>query len=46
MAIGADIPRVDGLEKLLGTARYVDDLPVEGVLHGGTVRTPSPGTST
>ncbi len=39
--IGADIPRVDGCRKLLGTARYVDDLPIPGVLHGGTVRSPA-----
>jgi CO/xanthine dehydrogenase Mo-binding subunit len=38
--IGADLPRIDGLGKLGGSARYVDDLVVEGVLHGGTVRSP------
>ena len=40
MWIGADLPRIDGLGKLGGSARYVDDLAVEGVLHGGTVRSP------
>ncbi len=38
MIIGSDIPRVDGLDKLSGTAQYVDDLPIEGLWHGGTVR--------
>ncbi|HZZ45018.1 MAG TPA: xanthine dehydrogenase family protein molybdopterin-binding subunit [Tepidisphaeraceae bacterium] len=37
-----DIPRVDGLAKLRGTARYVDDLRIEGLLHGATVRSPAP----
>jgi len=40
MLIGADVPRIDGLGKLGGTARYVDDLAIEGVLHGGTIRSP------
>lgn len=38
MSVGTDIPRVDGLGKLDGTTRYVDDIVVPGVLHGGTVR--------
>jgi len=41
MGIGEDRPRVDGLDKLRGAAAYVDDLRVEGVLHGATVRTPA-----
>ncbi len=41
MGIGQDRLRVDGLDKLRGTAAYVDDLRVEGVLHGATVRTPA-----
>lgn len=41
MSMGADIPRVDGLAKLSGAARYVDDLAVAGLLHGGTVRSPT-----
>ena len=40
MSVGADLPRVDGLGKLGGTARFVDDLQVEGMLHGGTIRSP------
>ena len=34
--------RVDGLDKLSGAARYVDDLSVPGLWHGGTVRSPVP----
>lgn len=40
MAIGQDIARTDGLAKLGGQARYVDDLAIPGVWHGGTIRTP------
>lgn len=40
MAIGQDIPRLDGLDKLAGRAVYVDDIHVPGVLHGGTIRSP------
>lgn len=40
MSIGSDIARVDGLDKLTGRARYVDDLQVPGVWHGGVVRSP------
>lgn len=38
MPIGSDIPRVDGLAKLTGRTKYVDDLSVPGVWHGGVVR--------
>ncbi len=41
MGIGSNIPRVDGPEKLQGRTQYVDDIRLEGVLHGGTVRTPA-----
>jgi CO/xanthine dehydrogenase Mo-binding subunit len=39
--VGKSIPRSDGAAKVLGTARYVDDLPkMPGELHGATVRAP------
>ncbi len=41
-AIGTSVPRREGEEKLRGTARYVDDLPAEGVWFGATVRTTEP----
>jgi CO/xanthine dehydrogenase Mo-binding subunit len=42
VSIGLDIPRVDGLSKLRGTAKYVDDLQPDGMLHGATVRSTIP----
>ena len=40
MPIGTDIPRLDGLDKLSGRARYVDDLTLPDMLHAATVRSP------
>ena len=41
--VGRSVPRADGAAKVLGTARYVDDLPrLPGELHGATVRSPVP----
>jgi CO/xanthine dehydrogenase Mo-binding subunit len=37
-AIGRNIPRRDGVEKVTGAAKYVDDLRFPGMLHGRTVR--------
>jgi CO/xanthine dehydrogenase Mo-binding subunit len=37
-AIGRNIPRRDGLEKVTGAAKYVDDLRFPGMLHGRTIR--------
>lgn len=34
--------RIEGLAKLTGAERYVDDLPLEGFLWGMTVRSPAP----
>jgi len=36
------VHRLEGLAKLTGRERYVDDLPLEGFLWGATVRSPSP----
>jgi CO/xanthine dehydrogenase Mo-binding subunit len=41
-AIGQSIPRREGRAKVTGQARYVDDLRLPGMLHGVTVRSPSP----
>jgi CO/xanthine dehydrogenase Mo-binding subunit len=35
------VKRVEGLSKLTGGERFVDDLPVDEVLWGGTVRSPA-----
>lgn len=37
-SIGTSVPRVDGPAKVCGSARYVDDLVLPGMLHGATVR--------
>ena len=36
--VGASVPRVDGIAKVTGRARYLDDLDAPGVWHGITVR--------
>jgi CO/xanthine dehydrogenase Mo-binding subunit len=42
MPIGNSSPRREGRAKVTGHARYVDDLAFPGMLHGTTVRSPSP----
>ena len=37
-AVGSNVPRRDGHEKVTGAARYVDDLRYPGMLYGRTVR--------
>jgi len=38
LPVGASVPRVDGLAKVTGRARYLDDLDAPGAWHGATVR--------
>jgi CO/xanthine dehydrogenase Mo-binding subunit len=38
--VGRSVPRREGRDKVTGAARYVDDLHMEGMLHGVTVRSP------
>jgi CO/xanthine dehydrogenase Mo-binding subunit len=40
--VGAPVPRKEGVEKLLGRARYVDDIEQDGMWHGATVRSAIP----
>ena len=40
--VGASVPRKEGVDKLLGRARYVDDIEREGMWHGATVRSSIP----
>jgi CO/xanthine dehydrogenase Mo-binding subunit len=40
--IGQSVPRKEAREKVTGRAQYVDDLTFPGMLHGVTVRSPSP----
>lgn len=37
-AIGSSLPRVDGVAKVTGRARYLDDLDAAGAWHGATIR--------
>lgn len=40
--IGENVHRVDASQKILGTAEYVDDVKLEGMLYGSALRTPYP----
>ena len=40
--VGAPVPRKEGVDKLLGRARYVDDIEREDMWHGATVRSTIP----
>lgn len=40
--VGTPVPRKEGVDKLLGRARYVDDIEREGMWHGATVRSTIP----
>jgi len=40
--VGRPAPRKEGVDKLLGRARYVDDIEFEGMWHGVTVRSTIP----
>ncbi len=41
-AVGTSLPRVDGVAKVTGRARYLDDLDAVGAWHGVTVRSTIP----
>jgi CO/xanthine dehydrogenase Mo-binding subunit len=40
--VGQSVPRTEGRAKVTGTARYVDDVTLPGMLHGVTVRSTFP----
>src|SRR5580704_15178709 len=40
--VGTSVLRKEGVDKLRGTARYVDDIQREGMWHGATVRSAVP----
>jgi CO/xanthine dehydrogenase Mo-binding subunit len=40
--VGTPVPRKEGVDKLLGVSRYVDDIEREGMWHGATVRSTVP----
>ena len=41
-AVGRSLPRKEGIPKVTGAARYVDDLVLPGMLYGRTVRSTIP----
>ncbi|MFA6028267.1 MAG: xanthine dehydrogenase family protein molybdopterin-binding subunit [Elusimicrobiota bacterium] len=41
-SVGADVPRKEGPEKLVGAAKYIDDYELPGCLYGVTVRSSIP----
>ena len=41
-AVGKRVPRKEGVAKVTGAARYIDDLTFPGMLHGTTVRATIP----
>jgi len=40
--VGENLNRIDAVDKVLGTAEYVDDIRIEGMIYGGAVRTKYP----
>ncbi|MCB9763303.1 MAG: molybdopterin-dependent oxidoreductase [Alphaproteobacteria bacterium] len=40
MSVGRRAPKVDGLAKVTGAARFTDDLRLPGMLHGAFLRSP------
>jgi CO/xanthine dehydrogenase Mo-binding subunit len=40
--VGANVPRKEGVDKLLGRACYIDDMEREGMWYGATVRSSIP----
>ena len=42
MAVGQNVLRKEGYDKLTGAARYVDDIALDGMLFGKTIRTTIP----
>ena len=38
MAVGQNVLRKEGYEKLTGAARYMDDIALDGMLFGKTIR--------
>jgi len=40
--VGTSVPRKEGVDKVMGRSRYVDDIEREGMWHGATVRSSIP----
>jgi CO/xanthine dehydrogenase Mo-binding subunit len=41
-SVGKNVPRKEGLAKVTGASRYIDDLAFSGMLHGTTIRSTIP----
>jgi CO/xanthine dehydrogenase Mo-binding subunit len=41
-AVGRNVPRKEGIEKVTGAAKYIDDLRLPGMLYGTTIRSTIP----
>src|SRR5262245_51724278 len=41
-SVGRNVPRAEGVDKVTGRARYIDDLSLPGMLFGRTVRSTVP----
>ena len=41
-AVGRNVPRKEGRDKVSGASRYIDDLSFPGLLHGRTIRSTIP----
>src|SRR6476620_4298450 len=42
MSIGISVPRVDGIEKVTGAAKFTGDLAIPGMLEAKVLRSPLP----
>ena len=40
--VGKEIPRIDGPEKVTGTAKYTTDIQLDGMLYACVIRAPLP----
>jgi selenium-dependent xanthine dehydrogenase len=40
--VGESLNRIDAVDKVLGTAEYVDDMRIDGLIYGGAVRSKYP----
>ena len=41
-SVGRNVPRMEGVDKVTGRARYIDDLTFPGLLYGRTIRSTIP----
>jgi len=43
--IGKSVPRKEGRDKVIGAARYIDDMTMPGMLYGAVLRAPVEGSA-